>query len=186
MISDKRNFFNQAKTMVLSVVLYVLYAAFYELKDMDSRFMEEVDDWEDKICYRIRVMNNGPSLILMKRKGKFVRYQNLPDQLIHVDMMIKSIDSAFIIFTGRMSVAQAYAKHTFTVRGEIADTMKMARCVDLAEANLFPKLITKRILKEVPEREIGVVSLYACILIGILKGRYRAKIYKRNPKCKQI
>jgi hypothetical protein len=159
--------------MILSIILDTLYAAFYELNELDSRFMEEIDGWEEKIHYRIRVMKDGPSLILGKSKGRLVRFKKLPEAKIEVDMMIKSIDTAFIIFTGRMSVDKAYAAHAFTVRGEIADTMRLARCVDFAEANLFPNIMTKRILKEVPEREVSIVRVYANILKGLITGKYK-------------
>jgi hypothetical protein len=140
--------------------------------------MEEFDEWEDRVYYRIRVMNHGPSLIVGKNKGCLMRFKKFPETKIGVDMMIKSIDTAFVIFSGRMSVAEAYAAHAFTIQGEIADTMKLARCVDLAEANLFPRIITKRILKEVPEREVSLVKLYACIGKGIVTGKYKAKSAK--------
>lgn len=49
--------------------------------------------------------------------------------------------------------------------------MSFARCVDLIEAYLFPKIIAKRILKEVPEKQIsslvGIIHAVGHALGGV-------------------
>lgn len=44
--------------------------------------------------------------------------------------------------------------------------MGVVRCVDLVESYLFPKFITKNILKEVPKREKSMLSVYRTILFN--------------------
>ena len=65
-----------------------------------------------------------------------------------LEITFKSIDVAFLMFTGRLGVSKAYAEHRFTLKGEIGKAMSLVRCIDIVEAYLFPKFITKNILKE--------------------------------------
>ena len=53
----------------------------------------------------------------------------------------------------RLGVAQAYAEHRFLLKGDIKDAMSFVRVIDRTEGYLFPKFITKGILKQIPKRE---------------------------------
>ena len=65
----------------------------------------------------------------------------------HPDIVItfKSIDTALMVFTGQMSVKQAYLEHRFSLKGDVFESMRFVRCVDLTETYLFPRFMTKRI-----------------------------------------
>ena len=70
------------------------------------------------------------------------------------------------MFTGRLGVSKAYAEHRFTLKGEIGKAMSLVRCIDIVEAYLFPKFITKNILKEIPKKSMGLVRCYGNVLFG--------------------
>ena len=76
-----------------------------------------------------------------------------------------------IFLSGQVGVAGAYARHGFVLKGDIARAMSVVRCMDLAEAYLFPKLISKKILKEVPEKRMGLLRTYLSLCGHILSGR---------------
>ena len=76
------------------------------------------------------------------------------------------------MLTGRMGIAGAYAAHGFSLHGDIGTAMELTRCVDLAESYLFPKIMTRRILKEVAKKRTSSLVLYARILMGLLRGAY--------------
>ena len=44
--------------------------------------------------------------------------------------------------------------------------MSLVRCIDIVEAYLFPKFITKNILKEIPKKSMGLVRCYGNVLFG--------------------
>ena len=44
--------------------------------------------------------------------------------------------------------------------------MSFVRCVDIVEAYLFPKFITKRILKEVPKKYANIITTYRYVLFN--------------------
>ena len=83
-----------------------------------------------------------------------------------LEITYKSIDVAFLMFTGRLGVSKAYAEHRFTLKGEIGKAMSLVRCIDIVEAYLFPKFITKNILKEIPKKSMGLVRCYGNVLFG--------------------
>lgn len=78
----------------------------------------------------------------------------------------RSIDAAFLVLSGRIGVAQAYAQHRFSLQGSIFDCMTFVHCVDVIEGYLFPKFITRKILKKLPEKECSAVSVYCRAILG--------------------
>ena len=87
-------------------------------------------------------------------------------------LRLKSTGISFRMFTGQMGLAQAYAQHAFSMQGEIADVMKLARLVNLVEGYLFPKFITKHILTDIPTLQVNPLRVYGRVLCGFLTGRY--------------
>lgn len=70
------------------------------------------------------------------------------------------------MLTGRLGVSGAYAGHRFTLSGEISEAMSFVRCIDIVEAYLFPKFITKHILKEVPRKQANMLKTYRYVLFN--------------------
>ena len=83
-----------------------------------------------------------------------------------LELRFKSIDSAFLVFTGMMGISRAYAEHRISVKGDIGDTMTLVRIIDIAEAYLFPRIMTRRILRSVPMKERSTISVYRMVLLG--------------------
>ena len=71
------------------------------------------------------------------------------------------------VLTGQMGVARAYAEHRFTLKGDIGVTMGLVRMIDIAEAYLFPRIMTKRILRSVPYKEKSTLTIYRKVFIGV-------------------
>jgi hypothetical protein len=80
-------------------------------------------------------------------------------------MRFKSVRGAFLVLTGQMSVSEAYAQHQFSLEGDIYQTMSFVRCVEYAESYLFPRFWSSRILKEVPEKQMSTLAVYALTLV---------------------
>ena len=51
--------------------------------------------------------------------------------------------------------------------------MRLARLVNLVESYLFPKIITRRIMTDVPETEVNFLKAYARIARGFLTCKYK-------------
>ena len=43
--------------------------------------------------------------------------------------------------------------------------MSFVRCVEYAEAYLFPRIMTRRILREIPEKRLSTLQVYALSVV---------------------
>ena len=147
------------------IVVEVLFRGFCVLYHEDSRVRAEIESWPDGLTLKLVCGPGGAVLAVRKdaRRG-LVRLKRA--QRAAITMRFKSVEGAFRILSGQMGVADAYAAHLFSLEGDIFQTMSFVRCVDYLEAYLFPEIMTKRILKEVPEKEVSSLRIYRQLLSG--------------------
>lgn len=163
-ISNKRKIIVWIKENISRIVLFFLYRGIKVLYKKDSRVKEELDALEDGFSLEMKTSINGPKLIIKKENNDIIKLKETEN--VDISICFKSVDAAFLVLTGRQGVARAYAEHRFTLKGDIAIAMVVVRCVDLVESYLFPKFITKNILKEVPKREKSMLSIYRTIILN--------------------
>lgn len=163
--SFKRKFIISCKSVISQIVLFFLYRGFKAGYKFDNRIKEEVDSWKDGFSAVIDTGVRNVKLCIKKENGKLSKFKNI--EKADIIITFKSIDAAFLMFTGRLGVAKAYAEHRFTLKGEINQTMSLVRVIDLVEAYLFPKVITKNILKEVPKKQTNLLRTYLYVLTNI-------------------
>ena len=158
------------QSLTVGIVLRVVHAALVELRKLDSRVAAEFERMPEGLSYAIQTGYKGPTLYV-QWDGKELR--RLPELAAPTcALRIKSMPLSFRLFTGQMGLAQAYAQHAFSMQGEIADVMKLARLVNLVEGYLFPKFITKHILTDSPTLQVNPLRVYGRVLCGFLTGRY--------------
>lgn len=148
---------------IAEVILYFLYGGLKELSQQDDRIKTEIKNWRPGMIYALKCGTDGPDLYIRKGEYGLEKLDPSIQDVADVCIQFKSFAHAFCVLTGRESVAKSYARHNITLYGNIADTMSFARCVDLLETYLFPKMITKRILKEVPKKQISSFAIYGKI-----------------------
>ncbi|MCD7950963.1 MAG: hypothetical protein LUG12_12010 [Erysipelotrichaceae bacterium] len=151
------------KKLIIHIVLQFLYRGMKVLYKDDKRVHEELDGWkEDKtIVLKVR---NGPHLTMKYtyQKGLSKIKQDDGDIVI----TFKSVNGAFKVFAGMMSVKQAYLEHAFVLKGDIYESMRFVRCVDLVETYLFPRFMTRRILNHEEKRYQPMLLVYLKALIA--------------------
>lgn len=156
----KKEILNQ----VNGVVLAVLYRAFRVLYRDDSRIKEEIDSWPDGLTLKL-VCGPGGAVLAIRRDADHGVTRLKRAQHTAITMRFKSVEGAFRLLSGQIGVAEGYAKHLFSLEGDIFQSMSFVRCVDYLEAYLFPKFITKRILKEIPEKQVSSLQVYTQVLL---------------------
>jgi hypothetical protein len=154
------------KKGVSRIVLFFLYRAFQALYKYDSNIRREIDGWSPGFAICMRTAARGPFLCLIRTGDGIKRQREAKPSELNLEIEFKSIDAAFLVFTGQIGVAQAYAQHRFTLRGSINECMSFVRCVDTVEAYLFPAFITKRILKAIPKKQVSPLTVYRYALMG--------------------
>lgn len=148
---------------VCRLVLWCLYRALRVLARLDSRIAAEVATWPQGWVLGLEVPG-GPALYLCRRGSGIARVPAgaAPGLLIR----FKSPRDAFLVFTGQLGVAGAYAQHRFCLRGSVGGAMSFVRCVDLAEGYLFPGFWARHILKALPQKQVPTLRVYWAVLAG--------------------
>ena len=160
--SYKRKIETTIKKLISKIVIFFLYKGFKVTYKHDASVKKEIDSLKNGFTAVIDTGEKGIKLIIQKQENKLIRLK----QAQNADIVItfKSLDIAFRMFTGMLGVSRAYAEHRFTLKGEIAQAMCLVRCIDIVEAYLFPKLITKNILKYQPQKAMGLLKTYMLVL----------------------
>ncbi len=146
-----------------TLVAECLVRALQYLSTADSKIRAEAHNWPSGKTLRLEVPGAGGFTVTGTPWGfKKLDRESAGD----VTIRFKSPSDAFRVFTGQISVAQAYAQHKFVLRGDMALAMPFVRCVDITEGYLFPDFLAKRILKRLPEKEVPAVRVYGAVLLG--------------------
>lgn len=164
-ISLKKKLAIVIKTGISKIILFFLYKGFKVTYKHDDNVKKEINSWKNGFSAIIDTGVKNTKLIIKKENNKIVKLKTIenPD----IEIKFKSLDVAFLMFTGRLGVSKAYAEHRFTLKGEIREAMSLVRCIDIVEAYLFPNIITKKILKYKPQKSMGIVRTYVSILLNI-------------------
>ena len=157
-ISLKRKMIIKIKKIISKIVLFFLYKGFKVTYKYDDNVKKEIDSWKDGFSFTVDTGEKGVKLTLKKENGKIIRVKEFKNA--DIEIVFKSLDVAFLMFTGRLGVSKAYAEHRFTLKGEIGEAMSIVRCMDIVEAYLFPEIITRNILKSQPNKKIGIIRTY--------------------------
>ena len=152
-----------AQRLVCRVVLFFLFRALNALAVRDERVAAEIARWPEGRVTAL-TMPGGPGLAFARQGKRLRRLKSSEGAAILI--RFKSPADAFYVFTGQLGVAGAYAQHRFTVHGSVSDAMGFVRCVDLAEGYLFPAFWARAILKELPQKRLSSLRVYAAALLG--------------------
>lgn len=149
---------------VNSLVLEVLFRSFRVLYRSDSRVHDEITGWEDGLTLKL-VCGPGGAVLAMCKDGQHGVRRLRRAQRAQITMRFKSVEGAFRVLSGQLGVADAYAAHLFTLEGDIYQTMSFVRCVEYLESYLFPPFWSRRILKELPDRQVSPLEVYARVVL---------------------
>ena len=150
------------KKIIIWVVLQFLYRGMKVLYKLDYRMKEELDGWRENKTLCIQIMN-GPSITMTYT---YLQGLQKTHQTPDITIVFKSVHTAFLVFTSMMSVKQAYLEHRFSLKGDIYESMRFVRCVDLVETYLFPRFITKRILDHYEKKLKPTLYIYLRALLN--------------------
>ena len=156
------------QAVIVAAALRLVHAALVALQRLDPEVAGELRRMPVGMTYAIHTGHDAPSLFVEWDGQRLLRIPH-PEQAALCTLRLKALAISFRLFTGQMGLAHAYAQHAFTLSGEIADVMRLARLVNRAEAYLFPPILSRRILPELPELPVSRLRVYSHTLIGFLQ-----------------
>jgi hypothetical protein len=150
----------QLKTLLARVILWFLGRGICACAAADSRAQAEVREWAEGVRIAMLVEPGGPAMALEKRGGRLRFLGSRGVDSADLVIRFKHIDAALPVLLGMSSVAQGWAERRMTMKGDLTFAMSVVRVMLLVEAYLFPKLITRRIMQRVPDREVSMLRIY--------------------------
>lgn len=142
------------------IVLAVLFRGMRVLYRKDSRVRAEMESWTKGLTLKL-VCGPGGAVLAVRQNDHCGVTRIRTAQHADITMRFKSVFGAFQVLSGQVGISDAYSRHLFALEGDIYQTMSFVRCVEYIEAYLFPGFMTRRILKEVPEKEMSTLQVYA-------------------------
>jgi hypothetical protein len=156
---------------------FVVTAGFYALgrgAESVSRFNKELKSelkaWPEFYTVMMKVAPNGRELWLQKNgeRLKWISKQTSDADLI---VLFKNLDTAFRIISTLSNVHTAFTQNRIMVYGDVAQSMVLIRILNIVQAYLFPPILSKNVLKRVPEfnfsQHVGRLRVY---ISGLLFG----------------
>jgi len=138
------------KRTVASVSLAAFGAAFELVSRHVPAMQEEIAGWDEGRRVVIGVLPKGPKITIEKKGNRIV---NLGGDEFKADLHIlfKNMDSALLIFTGRLGADGAVAENRVTVWGNNGHAMQATRAMQIVQSYLFPMFILKNTFKRPPD-----------------------------------
>jgi len=154
------------KRLLARTLLWFLGRGLGACARLDSRAAEEVQGWEEGARVSLQVAPDGPAMAVEKRGGRLRFLGTRPVEDADLLITFKHLDAALPILLGMKSVARGYAERRMTMKGDLTFAMSVVRVMLLVEAYLFPRLITRRIMQRIPDRQTSMLRVYIAALLG--------------------
>lgn len=143
----------------MKIILHFLYRGIKVLNGRDSLITDELKSLPNGYSVKILTDINRPKeLCFQVLNGKIKKLKNC--QNADLVIVFKNKTLAYKTFTGKISIANAYAQHYFQMFGNIYLAMGVTRILERVEGYLFPKCINKKCLKRPFKREISMFRTY--------------------------
>lgn len=154
------------KALLLRILLWFLGRGICACARLDSRVAAEVAGWPEGQRLSLQIARDRPAMSLAKEKGR-LRFLGLqPAHDADLVIQFKHIEGALPVFLGLKSIGQAYAERRMTMKGDLTFAMSVVRVMLVTEAYLFPAHITRRIMQQVPRREVSMLRVYLRTLLA--------------------
>ncbi|HNZ64598.1 MAG TPA: hypothetical protein PKJ10_02070 [Smithella sp.] len=157
------------KTQITRLCLYFLGMGIETAYKNVPDVKKEMDTLPDHFSFCFNV-HNGPSMMILKN-GNTVKYAG-EKEAYHADLelVLKNIEYAYLMMTGRISTPDAVYHNRQFVRGNLGYMMTMIRVLNISQTLLFPNVLLRFYIKKVPpltmKTMINRTKAYANATIG--------------------
>lgn len=152
------------KKNVVNIGFKLLGRGLVSCSKIEEAVKEELKFYEDGFVVELKVFNTDTKVAIMKMGNEFKylgsKYNISPD----LSIIFKSYEGALLLVLGQIGVYEGYAQHRFIVEGDFIKGMPFVRILYYVEAYLFPKFISKKILKKMPDRSSTKLNAYLRLL----------------------
>ncbi len=153
---------------IVKVGFWALGKATARASVIDPVIKQEVNHWPEGFTITLKVLPSGPAVSWQKH-GRKIKYLGLMAQP-HADLTvgIKNLKAAVRMILAQLGIARAYAYRRIAIEGNTMDAMVLTRVLDRVEAYLFPRFLSKNLLKQVPRFGLREYWYNTLIYLGLL------------------
>jgi hypothetical protein len=161
----------------VKLMLDVMGRAFEAASQIDPVFQKETRNFRVGYLFEMSVLPHGPAMVLEKQADGSMRY--LGDKgpyKSELNIRFKHIAHAFLVLSFQESTSRAFANDRMLLDGEVADAMRMVRCLNRLEAFILPKFVAEKALKRYPdsldiqEKLTQATRIYSRVATNFVKG----------------
>jgi hypothetical protein len=171
-IPGYQRFESIAKGAYVAIALRIFGAAFDAVTSISRECTKELSDWEEGRRVAMGVLPHGP-YITLEKKGPIVKMIGTGLKDPHVSILFKNLDSAMMVFTTYMGVAQATYENRALIKGDNGKAMEVIRLLDIIMTYLLPGIILKKNFRRAPKFSIPqyvvMLRIYAALVPAIVK-----------------
>lgn len=167
---------NPWKRRYVALMMEVIGRSLEAASQVDKVIRSEVANLPDRLMFEMRVIPNGPALVMVKTDEGSLRYVGThAPRKVDVAMKFKHLQHAFLVFSFQEGTARSFANDRILLDGEIAYAMKIVRCLNRMESLILPKFIAQRALKRypvlsLPEKLLGGGRIYSQVAKNLIWG----------------
>lgn len=153
------------KKFVVNIGFKLLGKGLVSCSKIEKAVQEEIEFYEDGFIIELKVFNTDTKVAVEKIGNRFKYLGSKNNRTPDLSVIFKSYEAALLLVLGQIGVHEGYAQHRFIAKGDLIDSMPFIRILYYVEAYLFPKFITKNILKEFPKRSSSKAKAYLRLLV---------------------
>jgi len=161
------------KKTYIAIMLWFVGRAIQAAARVDKEVKKEFEKLPEGFIFSLGVEPGGPCMIVGKNKKGRVKYMggNPGSKHIDLEMKIKNLEAAILMFTFQESTTIATARDRMIVNGEVPHTCAIVRVLDIVEVYLLPRLIAKLAVKRYPywtfrRKYVGRIRIYFRSMLG--------------------
>ncbi len=141
------------KKAYVAIMLWIVGRSIQAASRIDRVVKAEFAKLGDNFLLRLWVAPHGPNMLVGKDKKGRVKYMgwNPNGKKVTLEMRVKGIEQAILMFTFQESTCEATANDRLIVNGNLDDACVIVRVLDIVEVFLLPKIITKLAVKRYPK-----------------------------------
>lgn len=161
------------KLRVLRFTIFLFGRAAQVLSRIDPEIRSEISRWPEGFRILYKVLPDGPRMALVRTgPGLECRRGNAAGADADLILAVKNVQSAFLVFTFRIGMHQAYAQNRVSVRGDVPIAMSQMRVLNRVLAYLLPERVARRVTVRMPEIPPvrKHVSRWVVYLLGVPSG----------------
>lgn len=142
------------KKMITAIGFFALKQAIVSVSHFNKDLKKELGYFKEGYTIQLKVLPNGPKIAFEKHQDKL---KTISTNKREYDLVIifKTKEIAYRIMTTLSNVPKAFTQNRLMVYGNVADSMVLIRIMNIVQAYLFPPILSKRVLKRVPQFSIG-------------------------------